>query len=55
LTTLPFIRKAWRKDRTVALLAPLLLFVRAWALGVGFMLGNLRWLTPRGRARQSRL
>lgn len=55
LTTLPFIRKAWRKDRTVALLAPLLLFVRAWALGVGFMLGNLRWLTPRGRARHSRL
>jgi len=45
LTTLPFVRKAWSKDRKVALLAPLLLFVRAWALGVGFVLGNLRWLT----------
>ena len=42
LTTLPFVRKAWPKDQTVALLAPFLLFVRAWALGVGFGLGNLR-------------
>lgn len=44
LTTLPFVRKAWRKDRSVALLAPAVLFVRAWALGVGFVLGNLRLL-----------
>jgi cellulose synthase/poly-beta-1,6-N-acetylglucosamine synthase-like glycosyltransferase len=44
LTTLPFVRKAWPKDRTVALLAPLLLFVRAGALGAGFVLGNLRLL-----------
>ena len=42
LTTLPFVRKAWPKDQNVALLAPFLLFVRAWALGVGFGLGNLR-------------
>jgi cellulose synthase/poly-beta-1,6-N-acetylglucosamine synthase-like glycosyltransferase len=52
LTTLPFVRKAWRKDRTIALLAPLLLFVRAWALGVGFLMGNLRWLKPMHRVSQ---
>lgn len=46
LTTLPFVRKATSKDRAVAVLAPLLLFVRAWALGVGFLLGNLHWITP---------
>lgn len=44
LTTLPFVRKTWPKDQAVALSAPLLLFVRAWALGVGFVLGNLRLL-----------
>jgi glycosyltransferase involved in cell wall biosynthesis len=42
LSTLPFVRKAWPKERDVALIAPVLLFVRAWALGVGFVLGNLR-------------
>ncbi len=46
LTTLPFVRKAWLKDRIVAVLAPFLLFVRAWALGLGFLVGNLRWLGP---------
>jgi len=55
LTTLPFVRKVWSQDRTVALLAPVLLFVRAWALGVGFVLGNLRWLVPAGRPRPSEL
>jgi glycosyltransferase involved in cell wall biosynthesis len=55
LTTLPFVRKAWPKDQRVALLAPLLLFLRAWSLGVGFLLGNLRWLGSTGRARQSKL
>jgi GT2 family glycosyltransferase len=44
LTSLPFVHKARCKDPVVALLAPLLLFVRAWALGVGFVLGNLRWI-----------
>jgi glycosyltransferase involved in cell wall biosynthesis len=48
-STWPFVNKAWRKDRAVALLAPLFLFARAWALGIGFLLGNLRWLTPLGR------
>ena len=43
LSTLPFVRKTWPKDRTVALAAPFLLFVRAWALGLGFAVGMLRW------------
>jgi len=37
----PFVRKAWRKDRAVGLIAPLLLFVRAWALGLGLLVGLL--------------
>ncbi|MCP4357234.1 MAG: glycosyltransferase [Chloroflexi bacterium] len=36
LTTLPFGRKAWGKDRAVALASPFLLFVRAVSLGFGF-------------------
>jgi hypothetical protein len=40
-TTLPFVRKAWRKDRSVACAAPLLLFGRAVALGVGYGWGVL--------------
>ncbi|MBX3056823.1 MAG: glycosyltransferase [Anaerolineae bacterium] len=42
LTTLPFCRKAWPKDRAVALAAPFLLFARALALGFGFIFGTLR-------------
>jgi len=41
LTTLPFVWRALRKDATVALLAPALLFLRAWALGTGFAIGLL--------------
>jgi cellulose synthase/poly-beta-1,6-N-acetylglucosamine synthase-like glycosyltransferase len=48
LVAFPFVRKAWQKDRTIALLAPVLLFIRACALGVGFVVGNLRWLKPLG-------
>ncbi len=48
LATLPFVRKAWQKDRPVAFLSPLLLFIRAWALGLGFVAGNLRWLRAPG-------
>lgn len=44
LTTLPFSRRAWTKDPPVAVMAPALLFLRASALGLGFVLGNLRWL-----------
>lgn len=42
ITTLPFMRKAWPKDRIVALLSPALLFVRAVALSAGYALGVLR-------------
>lgn len=36
LTTLPFLRKAWTKDKAVALVSPLFLAVRALALGIGY-------------------
>ncbi len=36
---LPFILKLWRRDPAVTLIAPLMLFVRAWALGLGFLAG----------------
>ena len=39
LTTLPFVAKAWTKDRAVALAAPALLFGRAAALGWGTLRG----------------
>lgn len=38
-TTFPFSRKAWPKDRPVALIAPVLLFVRALGLGLGTVWG----------------
>ena len=41
ITTLPFVRKAWGKDRAVALAAPGLLFGRAVALAVGYLRGAL--------------
>jgi cellulose synthase/poly-beta-1,6-N-acetylglucosamine synthase-like glycosyltransferase len=40
-TTLPFIRKAWRKDRGVALASPALLLGRALALSAGYVRGVL--------------
>jgi hypothetical protein len=36
---LPFILKLWRRDPAVTMVAPLMLFVRAWALGLGFLAG----------------
>jgi lipopolysaccharide/colanic/teichoic acid biosynthesis glycosyltransferase/glycosyltransferase involved in cell wall biosynthesis len=42
LTTIPFIRKAWSKDRAVALTSPGLLLVRAAALGLGYGWGLIR-------------
>jgi GT2 family glycosyltransferase len=41
-STLPFVAKAWPKDRAVALLSPLLLLVRAVGLGAGTVWGILR-------------
>jgi hypothetical protein len=42
VTTLPFARKVWPKDRQVALLSPLLLFGRALALNAGYIMGLLK-------------
>ena len=42
LTTAPFFWRALSRDVVVALLAPVLLFLRAWALGAGFALGLVR-------------
>lgn len=42
LTTLPFLAKAWRKDRAVLLASPGLLFCRALALGIGYAWGLAR-------------
>ncbi len=42
LTTLPFLKKAWPKDRTVFLASPSLLFCRALALGIGYAWGLAR-------------
>ena len=41
LTTLPFVAKAWRKDKAVALASPLLLAGRALALIAGVLIGVL--------------
>ena len=40
-TTLPFMRKAWRKDKAVSLISPELLATRALALGLGTVWGIL--------------
>jgi len=42
ITTLPFVRKAWLKDRAAALVSPLLLLGRALALSMGYVSGMLR-------------
>jgi glycosyltransferase involved in cell wall biosynthesis len=42
LSGVPFYIKITRRDAPVLAVAPLLLFVRAWALGLGFLLGNFR-------------
>jgi cellulose synthase/poly-beta-1,6-N-acetylglucosamine synthase-like glycosyltransferase len=38
-TTVPFLRKAWHRDRPVAWIAVPALYVRAWSLGIGFVAG----------------
>lgn len=42
LTTVPFVTKAWRKDRIVAILSPVLLAIRATGLGLGYGWGIVR-------------
>ena len=48
VSTLPFVVKAWRKDPQVALVSPVLLVVRALALGTGFCAGLGARLVPNG-------
>jgi cellulose synthase/poly-beta-1,6-N-acetylglucosamine synthase-like glycosyltransferase len=51
LSAISLYKKVWRRDAPVLAIVPLLLFVRAWALGCGFLLGNLRLLfLPRLRS-----
>jgi glycosyltransferase involved in cell wall biosynthesis len=55
ISTLPFVLKAWQKDIPAAIISPILLFVRALALGTGFAAGlafNLR-TREQGEARTS--
>ncbi len=42
VTTLPFSQKAWKKDRTIAVVASILLAARATALGLGYGWGVIR-------------
>ena len=41
-STLPFLRKAWHKDKAVCFASPVLLFCRALALGLGYAWGLIR-------------
>jgi hypothetical protein len=42
LSAVPFIRKAWAKDKMVALASPFLLLIRAGALGFGYAWGLVK-------------
>jgi glycosyltransferase involved in cell wall biosynthesis len=42
LSTIPFISKAWTKDKAVAIIAPFLLLSRAFALGFGLCAGIVK-------------
>jgi cellulose synthase/poly-beta-1,6-N-acetylglucosamine synthase-like glycosyltransferase len=48
LSAVPFLAKAWRRDRPVALLALPALYLRAWSLGLGFLLGHADRVLRRG-------
>jgi glycosyltransferase involved in cell wall biosynthesis len=48
LSGLRFYTKILRRDAPVLTVAPTLLFLRAWALGLGFLLGNLRFILWQG-------
>jgi len=48
VSALPFVAKAWRRDRPVALLCLPALYLRAWALGLGLVAGYANALRHRG-------
>lgn len=47
LSGFSFYKKIWQRDAPVLAVAPVLLLVRAWSLGLGFLLGNLRLILGR--------
>jgi glycosyltransferase involved in cell wall biosynthesis len=47
-SALPFMVKAWRRDRALAWLSVPVLYVRAWSLGLGLVAGYLAALLQRG-------
>lgn len=53
VSALPFGVKLMRRDPAVVLIAPLCLFVRAWALGLGFLVGLLRLPVRRSESSSS--
>jgi hypothetical protein len=48
VSALPFAAKAWRRDRPVAVLSLPVLYLRAWALGLGLVAGFVSALFRRG-------
>jgi len=49
LSAMPLLIKIWRRDRGVLLVAPAMLFLRAWTLGAGFLVGSIWWSLVDGR------
>ena len=47
VTTLPFVAGAWKQDRAVAVISPLLLLLRALALGSGIVAGIANYLAAK--------
>jgi len=48
LTAIPFVAKAWRRDRPIAFLSLTILYLRAWSLGMGLVAGYVSALWHRG-------
>jgi cellulose synthase/poly-beta-1,6-N-acetylglucosamine synthase-like glycosyltransferase len=47
-SAMPFVIKAWRRDRPLAWLSVLILYLRAWSLGLGLVAGYASMLLRRG-------
>ncbi|MGC9399907.1 MAG: glycosyltransferase [Anaerolineae bacterium] len=43
ISGLPFLLKILQRDPAIFLIAPLMLFIRAWTLGLGFLVGSAKW------------
>lgn len=52
-SSLPFVANLMQLDPAVVLVAPLLLFVRAWALGLGFLIGLFLTITEQSGCRST--